>query len=380
MLKPGDPLFLKDRIQTGAGSSAEIVFVDLSRMKLAANTSLEITEYLYNPAEKTRHGLISLTFGKARFAVQDLQEFRDRRFRVQTRTAVVGSRDTDFVVAFDLQVPGGRVSGEGMLSALCLENSIIVFSLDFPDKLALLTANMISQVYGRNLPTPPRFATAAERAALLAGLEQIGNTHIPPHAPQGTITGGEQSVRVIPKGALSVVENGKPVGEFQSEVPVPLGASLVCSGECLVQGEKFQLLAHDKAEFSLVKNDKEWVLTVKSGTVEFSMREDAKLAFVTPKDKYEVTKAIPANGLVRGRVEVTATGTEFSTASGVLYLASAEGIHVFQPGADANVAYPPDLPEIPAWGFAGGAVAVVSGVVAGTVLTTQSGKPSASSQ
>ena len=112
VLKPGDPLFLKDRIQTGASSSAEIVFVDLSRMKLAANTNLEITEYLYNPAEKTRQGLVSLTFGKARFAVQDLQDFRDKRFRVQTRTAVVGSRDTDFIVAFGLEISGARRPGK----------------------------------------------------------------------------------------------------------------------------------------------------------------------------------------------------------------------------------------------------------------------------
>lgn len=184
VLKPGDPLFLKDRIKTGTGSSAEIVFVDMSRMKLAANTNLEITEYLYNPAEKTRQGLISLTSGKARFAVQDLQDFRDRRFRVQTRTAVVGSRDTDFIVAFDPNVPGG------LLVAFCLENSIVVFSLDSPDKLVLLTANMISQVYGLNLPTPPRFATGAERSALMSELEQMLNMHIPIPGPPGAFTGG----------------------------------------------------------------------------------------------------------------------------------------------------------------------------------------------
>ncbi len=198
---------------------------------------------------------------------------------------------------------------------------------------------------------------------------------------------GAQSARVIPKGTLSVVQDGKTLGVFQSEVPLPQGASLVCNGECLVQGDKFQLVAHNKAEFSLVKNDKEWVLTVKSGTVEFSMREDAKLAFVTPKDKYEVRKAVLANGLVRGRVDVTATGTEFSTAAGVLYLtsaagvlylASADGLHVFQPGAaDADLANPEGVPM---WVLAGGGALVVAGVVAGVALTQSSGKPSASSQ
>lgn len=235
---------------------------------------------------------------------------------------------------------------------------------------------------------------------------------------------GAQSARVIPKGTLSVFENGKLAGEFQSETPLPEGSSLVCSGECLVQGEKFQLLAHDKAEFSLAKSNNEWVLTVKSGAVEFSMRREARLAFVTPKDTYEVTKAIAHNGWVRGRVDVTAAGVRLATADGVLYLASssgvlyvtsADGIQAFQPGAVASIAHPTVLPEIPtgppaggtaptggappveggavpdvapppvptgipAWAPPVGAVAAFGGVVTGFALTTQSGKPSASPQ
>jgi hypothetical protein len=170
-LKAGDHVFIKDRIITGPESVAEIVFADRSRMKIAADTDLEITEYLYNPAEKIRQGLISLISGKARFAVEDLQEFNDKRFRVQTRTAMVGSRDTDFIVAYDPELPRDEVCREGLAAALCLENSIIVTGLEFPDKPALLTANMISQVCGPNVPTPPRFATPAELARILAGFD-----------------------------------------------------------------------------------------------------------------------------------------------------------------------------------------------------------------
>lgn len=188
-IKPGDPVFVKDRIFTGADSSAEIVFIDRSRMKLAADTSVEIADYLFNPAEKIRHGLISLSSGKARFAVEDLPEFNDRRFRVQTRTAVVGSRDTDFIVAHDRELPRDEVCREGLATALCLENSIIVSSLEFQDKPALLTAKMMSQVCGPNLPAPPRFATAAELARILAGLERIGNKKLTLPAPTGNSAG-----------------------------------------------------------------------------------------------------------------------------------------------------------------------------------------------
>jgi len=187
-LNTGDPVFVKDTILTGADSSAEIVLVDLSRMKLAADTSVEITGYEVNPSEKIRRGLISLTFGKARFAVQDLQEFDDRPFCVQTGTAVVISRDTEFIVTHDRELPKDEVCRNGLATVLCLENSVIVFSPGFPGKLALLAANMVSQVCGPNLPTPPRFATAAELARILAGLDRIG-TKITPPGPTGSSDG-----------------------------------------------------------------------------------------------------------------------------------------------------------------------------------------------
>ena len=139
---------------------------------------MEISGYVVNRSEKIRQGLISLTYGKARFVVQDLPGFNDRRFRVQTGTAVVGSLDTAFIVEYDLEQRRDEVCRGGLATALCLENSIIVFSPEFPDKPALLTANMMSQVCGPNLPVPPRFATAAELARILAGLDRIENTKI----------------------------------------------------------------------------------------------------------------------------------------------------------------------------------------------------------
>lgn len=175
VLKTGDPVFIKDRLLTGDDSSAEIALVDQSRIKLAAETSLEITEYQFNPAERIRYGLISLDCGKARFAVQDFKEFNDRRFRVLTGTAMIWSRDTDFIVSYDRELPRDEVCRSGLANALCLQNSIILSSLVVQDKPALLTAYMMSQVCGPNLPTPPRFATAAEFSRILNGLDQIGN-------------------------------------------------------------------------------------------------------------------------------------------------------------------------------------------------------------
>ncbi|MFP5214217.1 MAG: FecR domain-containing protein, partial [Acidobacteriota bacterium] len=147
--RPGDSTFLGDRIKTGKDGSIEIVFLDSSRVKLAPNADLVINEYLYKPQDKTREGLLTVASGKARFLVQDLQDFKDKRFRVQTQTAVVGTRDTDFAVSAE---PGG------VTRALCVENVILMSTGGLSGPSVLLTANMISQVTGRNAPTPPRFA------------------------------------------------------------------------------------------------------------------------------------------------------------------------------------------------------------------------------
>ena len=164
-VKPGAPVFLRDKWQTKADSGVEIVFLDNSRIKMAAGTVLEITEYLYKPGEKTRQGFISMLAGKARFLVADLQDYKDKRFRVQAQTAVVGTRDTDFCVWIDK---------DGSTKILCLENVIMLFNVNFPDKSIILTANMISQVIGGNLPVAARFATPAERELFIREMERLG--------------------------------------------------------------------------------------------------------------------------------------------------------------------------------------------------------------
>lgn len=173
VLRQGDEVLEDDTIRTGTDSAAEIVLVDQTRFRIAENTSLEITEYRYDPAEKVRYGLLSLMYGKARFAVHRFEEFADTRFRVQTRTALVGSRDTDFIVVSRREAARDCVCREGLVEALCLEHAILVFGTDFIDQPVLLIPDMISQVCGPNLPTPPRFVTPAERASILQGLEQM---------------------------------------------------------------------------------------------------------------------------------------------------------------------------------------------------------------
>jgi hypothetical protein len=169
-LAPGDPIYLRDVAKTAANSTLQFVFLDESRVKMAEDTVMEITEYLYSPQDKTRTSLLSMMSGRARFVVSGLQDYRDKRFRVQTQTAVVGTRDTDFIVGAktDTGCPEG-----GLVEAFCVANAIVAYNKAFPDDQVILTANMVSQMCGPNVPTPPRFVSASERQKLLSGLENM---------------------------------------------------------------------------------------------------------------------------------------------------------------------------------------------------------------
>lgn len=213
----GDPVYLQDRVHTRADSSAELLFLDNSRVKIAPNTVLEITEYLFNPDEKTRDGLFTMISGKARFLVQDLQAYKEKRFRVQTQTAVVGTRDTDFLVNVRPESEIDEECKESLVEAFCVENAVVMFNRDFPDKRVVLTANMLSKVCGRNLPALPRFATPRERQGLLKGVEQIGSKREVPGASDSVARSPDEAA-----GGTAGIEGGLPSGAIPSITEVSL--------------------------------------------------------------------------------------------------------------------------------------------------------------
>ena len=94
----GEDVQLHDLFKTEQDSRAEILFVDDSRVRIAPGTNLEITEYLYKPEQKKRKSTLSLWSGKARFIVNELVDFVQKDFEVQTPSGTAGVRGTDFIV------------------------------------------------------------------------------------------------------------------------------------------------------------------------------------------------------------------------------------------------------------------------------------------
>jgi len=94
----GEDVKLQDLFKTEQDSRAEILFVDDSRVRIAPGTNLEITEYVYKPEQKKRKSTLSLWSGKARFIVNELVDFVQKDFEVQTPSGTAGVRGTDFIV------------------------------------------------------------------------------------------------------------------------------------------------------------------------------------------------------------------------------------------------------------------------------------------
>lgn len=142
--------------------------------------------------------------------------------------------------------------------------------------------------------------------------------------------------RLIPAGTVSVLENGKEVNRFKSEMPMPQGLTMAVNGKCIIQSQSLQLVAQDEAVFALTEAESRYDLTVKSGRVDFAMRSEAKpVSFHTPHDLIRAERAIvPAggNGLVRGFITVTKDGTELSVQEGALQVVSSDGTQLIEPG------------------------------------------------
>src|SRR2546426_1747396 len=88
----------KDVIETQASSRARALFQDDSILTVGENSRVEVSEYIYDPANNQRSTILRLFQGKARALVGKLFAGRGSRFEMHTPTAVATARGTYFVV------------------------------------------------------------------------------------------------------------------------------------------------------------------------------------------------------------------------------------------------------------------------------------------
>src|SRR5437867_6249912 len=97
-VKLREDVYFKDVIETQADSRAKALFDDDSILTVGENSRVEVSEYIYDPANNQRSTVLRLLLGKARALVGKLFAGRGSKFEVHTPGAVVAARGTYFVV------------------------------------------------------------------------------------------------------------------------------------------------------------------------------------------------------------------------------------------------------------------------------------------
>jgi hypothetical protein len=182
--------------------------------------------------------------------------------------------------------------------------------------------------------------------------------------------------RIIPLGKVSLLQDGREVNQFHSEMPLPEGSLMLCKGSCMVQTQGIQLVAADSAVFAMAESAVRWDLTVKSGQVDFAIRTGAKpISFHTPHDSIQAERAIvPASGagMARGSLMVTETESVLTLQEGALQVMSPDGTQLLQPGQAIRLAQtqttPPQTKEKEEKKDKGGAVVAGAGAGGTTPL------------
>ncbi len=96
--KKDAPLYEGDSVITEEKGQIEFKLNDGSIMTIGSGTKLVLNRSGYDPKGKSRSSFLEMSLGKARFWVKKLFNLRNSEFKVETPTAVMGVRGSDFII------------------------------------------------------------------------------------------------------------------------------------------------------------------------------------------------------------------------------------------------------------------------------------------
>ncbi|MBU6153591.1 MAG: FecR domain-containing protein [Bdellovibrionales bacterium] len=116
-LKPADPIFHEDVINTDSNGSVKILFKDQSIMDLGQSSLFKVEEFVHQGKPEDRKVEMSLSYGKIRAAINQ-KVGPLGRFKIRTRAATMGVRGTEFYVTSEIDSEtgngGGSASGQSV--------------------------------------------------------------------------------------------------------------------------------------------------------------------------------------------------------------------------------------------------------------------------
>lgn len=100
---PGDALSPIDRVVTGPDSAASVVLRDGTTMVLGPSSRLDVKEFHFDATTHDGGLLVSLLRGSMRMITGLIGKAHPDAIRIETQTATIGIRGTDFIVQADPQ-------------------------------------------------------------------------------------------------------------------------------------------------------------------------------------------------------------------------------------------------------------------------------------
>jgi hypothetical protein len=178
------------------------------------------------------------------------------------------------------------------------------------------------------------------------------------------------SARIIPNGRVSIIENGKVVGEFSKEVPLPEGSLLKCEAQCAVKMNDAYMVAEPGTVFSVSPMANSNELLVQEGTVYFSVTESSRpIQFDTPGGVVTTRETSLTGSELKGYVRVSGNETEIGVIEGgTMTVETSSGEMAITPGKQVTIAVVNPDPPAAATGGEGGST-LVTDVVLGVVGT-----------
>ncbi|PZQ64714.1 MAG: hypothetical protein DI563_26440 [Variovorax paradoxus] len=103
LARPGDRVSPIDRISTGPASAASLVLRDGTALVLGPDSRLDLKQFHFDSTTQDGGLLVSLLRGSLRMVSGLIGKTNPDAVRVDTQTATIGIRGTDFIVTADAQ-------------------------------------------------------------------------------------------------------------------------------------------------------------------------------------------------------------------------------------------------------------------------------------
>jgi hypothetical protein len=166
----GAPVFSGDQLRTGGNDRAKVVFHDDSVLDLAPGTEVLLVKQVF---ERTGHRVESrlrLSKGKLRAWVGEAYRGPRSRYEIETPTAIIAVRGTEFIVAYD--------STAEETAVVCMAGEVeVAGTLGVIGAQVQLSTQSGTEVAKGRFPTSPQPVAQAQLQRCVAGLELVGTGH-----------------------------------------------------------------------------------------------------------------------------------------------------------------------------------------------------------